>query len=148
MSRLFTIGYERAPIEAFVATLTQAGVTVLVDVRVNPHSRRREYARKHLDATLGEHAIRYESWTALGTPRPAMDAAKGGDRATFERLYREHLQTDTARDALAELAALAARETVCLMCYERDPRVCHRSLITETLRGEYGSVAQDLVAPI
>ncbi|WP_440997984.1 DUF488 domain-containing protein [Arhodomonas sp. SL1] len=147
MSRLFTIGYERASLENFVATLEHAGVSVLVDVRLSPHSRRREFALKHLAATMDEHGIRYESWPELGTPRPAQDAAKAGDMATFERLYQQRLETDAARQALAELVDLVRDETPCLLCYERDPSRCHRRLITEALRRRAGVLAQDLVLP-
>ncbi|WP_018717983.1 DUF488 family protein [Arhodomonas aquaeolei] len=147
MSRLFTIGYERASLAAFIDTLAHAGVNVLVDVRLSPHSRRRVFALKHLDAGMAEHGIRYLSRPELGTPRPAQAAAKVGDMATFERLYREHLDTAAARQALAELSSLVRSEVACIMCYERDPNRCHRRLIAEMLRWRDGILAQDLLPP-
>ncbi|MCS4505509.1 DUF488 domain-containing protein [Arhodomonas aquaeolei] len=147
MSRLFTIGYERASLAAFTDTLTHARVSVLVDVRLSPHSRRREFALKHLGAGMAERGIRYLSRPDLGTPPPAQAAAKAGDMATFERLYREHLDTAVARDALAELAGLVEGEVACVMCYERDPKRCHRRLIAETLRRRDGILSQDLLPP-
>lgn len=67
--RICTIGYERAAFADFAEALVGAGVTSVIDVRAAPHSRRREFAFKHLGPELAEYGIRYESWPELGTPR-------------------------------------------------------------------------------
>lgn len=141
---LFTIGYERASFDAFATTLADAGVCVLVDVRAQPHSRRREFAFKHLGPALDAHGIRYESWPELGTPAAGREAAKRGELETFARIFEAQLATPEARDALERLCALSRRERVCLMCYERDPRRCHRSIVAERVTAMSGDDVQHL----
>lgn len=145
---MFTIGYERSSFDAFAETLVSAGVEVLVDVRAQPHSRRREFAFKHLGPGLAEYGIRYESWPVLGTPEAGREATKQGDFETFHRVFEAHLGTDEVRAALDRLAALARDESVCLMCYEREPERCHRLLIGERLQVEAGVEVRDLFPPV
>ncbi|MEX2297983.1 MAG: DUF488 domain-containing protein [Dongiaceae bacterium] len=137
-SPVATIGYERAKLADFLRTLRAVGVTILFDIRANAWSRRSEFAAKRLDAALAEAGIAYRHLPALGSPDPAREAAKAGDAAGFERHYRAQLDTEAARDGLAIVADAAARGPVCLMCYERDPRDCHRLITADALRALTG----------
>ena len=143
---LFTIGYERSSFAAVAGVLRKAGITRLVDVRAQPHSRRREFAYKHLGPALAEYGIGYESWPVLGAPETAREAAKEGDTATFNRLYGAHLDTGPAQRALNDLIELARAESPCMMCYERDPRHCHRLLVGERVQAMSDVEVQDLFA--
>lgn len=145
---MFTIGYERASFAAVASMLAEAGVGVLVDVRAQPHSRRREFAFKHLGPGLAGYGIRYESWPVLGTPDAGREAAKRGDFETFHRVFETHLATDEVRAALEQLVVLCRDESVCLMCYEREPTRCHRLLIGERLTREHGVEVRDLFPPV
>lgn len=141
---LFTIGYEKSGFPAVAGALREAGVTRLIDVRAQPHSRRREFAYKHLGPALAEYGIGYESWPVLGAPETARVAAKDGDAATFNRLYEAHLDAQLAQRALTDLIGLARTESPCLMCYERDPRQCHRLLVGERVQAMSNVAVQDL----
>ncbi|GAA5533599.1 DUF488 domain-containing protein [Deinococcus aluminii] len=130
---LLTIGYEGADLDAFLETLEQHGVTLLVDTRERAQSRRRGYSKTALGAALKERGIGYLHLRALGTP-PSLrkDYRLSHDFALLERGYHAHLATQG--DALEELGALAARERACLLCYEANPAECHRSLIAQRLQ--------------
>jgi uncharacterized protein (DUF488 family) len=132
-SPIATIGYERAKLDDFLRTLQEAEIGILFDIRANAWSRRSEFAAKRLEAALAEAGIAYRHLPSLGSPDPARDAAKAGDAAGFERHYRAQLATEAARDGLAIVADAAARGPVCLMCYERDPRDCHRRMTADAL---------------
>lgn len=147
MARVFTIGYERTTFEDFARTLVEAGVSVVIDVRARPHSRRREFAYKHLGPGLAEYGIRYESWPALGTPAAGREAAKRGDMETFARVFETQLAATEARDALVALGELAEQEVPCLLCYERDPAQCHRTLVGARLQEQAGVEIRDLLPP-
>ncbi len=131
--KLATIGYEKARREDFIATLAEAGVEVVVDVRAVPRSRRREFGREPLSAALAQAGLGYVHLPGLGTPKAGRDAARGGDRAAFERIMAAHLDGAEARADLERLAAIAAESTACLMCLEADAARCHRSLVAERL---------------
>lgn len=141
---LFTIGYERSSFAGFAQTLVGAGVSVLIDVRAQPHSRRREFALKHLGPGLAGYGIRYESWPVLGTPAAGREAAKRGDLETFSRIFEEHLATPEVRAVFERLLLLSQSERVCLMCYEREPQRCHRMLICERLKAGADIEVRDL----
>ncbi len=145
MRSLYTIGYERASRSAVIDELRAGGVEVLIDVRLTPHSRRKAFSAKHLGASLPEAGIAYESWPELGAPRVAQEAAKAGDLQRFEQLYREQLATPGGAQALARLTERLAGEAIGLLCYERDPRQCHRRLLAQAVAERCGTSVQDLL---
>src|SRR5690348_13300757 len=133
MRPLYTIGYEGTEISRFVRTLLDAGVEVLADVRAIPLSRKRGFSKKALVEFLSRGGIRYIHFKALGDPKPGREAARAGRMAEFRSVYSRHLETAEAIQALGELARTAETRTTCLMCFERDPSVCHRSMVTARL---------------
>lgn len=114
--------------EALVERLAQAGVSVLVDVRLNPISRRPGFSRKALQATLAEAGIDYRHERELGNPRDNRDAFRRGDGTEGRRRMRAILE-DSAAPALARLVELARTTRVAVMCVERDRSHCHRDVI-------------------
>lgn len=130
---LLTLGYEGADLDAFLGTLARHNVTLLVDTRERAQSRRRGYSKTALGLALGERGIGYLHLRALGTP-PSLrkEYRLSGDFALLERGYNAHLATQG--EALEHLGELAARERVCLLCFEADPGACHRSLIARRLQ--------------
>lgn len=134
--QLMTIGYERASIEDFLATLRTAGVSVVVDIRELPISRKRGFAKTRLSEALDQHGIEYIHLRALGDPKPGREAARNGDFDRFRKIFAAHFRSDAAQTAFAELLEIAKKQSVCLLCYEREPKHCHRSIVAEKVRGE------------
>jgi len=118
---------------AFVATLQAAGVTRVIDVRALPLSRRPGFSKTMLAATLREAGIDYVHLKALGTPKRGRDAAKKGDVATLTAVYDEQLELPEAQAQAAIMLALAAEKPSALLCYERDPCHCHRTLLLQAV---------------
>ncbi len=141
---IFTIGYEGATQAEVIATLERAGVRRVIDVRQLPLSRRPGFSKSSLAASLKEHGIDYVHLRALGTPKPGRDAAKKGDRVTLERVYAGQLELPEAQVAAAQMRALAAEMPSALLCFERDPCVCHRTLLLAA-EGEGAEVVDLLV---
>jgi len=128
---MFTIGYQGASLEGLVETLTAAEISVLVDTREMPTSRRPEFRRKSLDAALAAAGIRYLSLPALGAPRELRAVVSDWDR--FVDGYRDRLAL--VREELEGLVPLIESERVCLLCFEADPLACHRSLLAHEIQG-------------
>ena len=146
MTPFFTIGYEKATSAAVLDSLKQAKVKVLVDVRAVSSSRRPGFSKRQLAAGLDDNGIDYLHLRDLGTPKEGRLAARSGDLATLFKIYEKHLKTPQAREELDELTALVrAGRRVCLLCYERDPHVCHRRRIAELLSERTGARARDLI---
>lgn len=126
---VFTIGYEGATVAEFVAALQEAGVTQVADVRAIAASRRPGFAKSALAANLAEAGIGYRHLRALGTPKEGRDAAKKGDRATLTRVYAGQLELPEAQAQAEVLKAMVAERPTALVCFERDPAMCHRTLL-------------------
>ena len=125
--RIFTIGYEGATVDEVLGALQGAGVEQVADVRAIAASRRPGFAKSSLTANLASVGIGYRHFRDLGTPKPGRDAAKKGDRATLERVYAGQLESPEAQAAAEALKAMAAEQPTALLCFERDPAMCHRS---------------------
>jgi len=134
--RVFTIGYEQTTVPELIAALKAAGVELIADVRALPLSRRPGFSKSSLAAALAEAGIGYEHLKALGTPKEGRDAAKKGDVATLERVYAGQLELPEAQAAAARLLDRMAERPTALLCYERDPRTCHRTLLLAAVAAE------------
>jgi uncharacterized protein (DUF488 family) len=144
MTTVYTIGYEAATMAEFLAALQRAGVARVIDVRALPLSRRPGFSKSSLAASLAEAGIDYVHLKALGTPKRGRDAAKKGDVATLEAVYEEQLELPEAQAEAAIMLGLAAEKPSALLCYERDPKHCHRTLLLDAV-GE-GAEVVDLYA--
>ncbi|MFL0414515.1 DUF488 domain-containing protein [uncultured Sphingomonas sp.] len=129
--KIYTIGYEATTMADFLAALTRAGVKRVIDVRALPLSRRPGFSKSILAATLREAGIDYVHLKALGTPKRGRDAAKKGDVVTLRAVYDDQLALPEAQAAAAQMRALAAELPSALLCYERDPCHCHRTLLLQ-----------------
>lgn len=134
---LFTVGYEGKTVDSFLDLLTGSAVTVLVDVRELPLSRKPGFSKTRLQKILADHGIEYVPMRSLGSPRDLREELReGGDYGTFFAGYREHLGRQDG--PLATLTGLLSEQAVCLMCYEADPARCHRSAIAVELKKANG----------
>jgi uncharacterized protein (DUF488 family) len=135
---LFTIGYEKARLADVIAALKAAGVATLIDVRDRPQSRRPGFSKRQLAAGLEEAGIHYVGLKALGTPPEGREANRKRQWETFWRIVDAKLATAEAEHALAEAAVIAAKTPSCLLCYEADPGICHRSRVADILAAGQG----------
>ena len=126
---IYTIGYEGTTVDSLLAALTAAGVRRVIDVRALPLSRRPGFSKSSLAAALKETGIDYVHLKPLGTPKPGRDAAKKGDVATLTAVYEAQLALPEAQVAAAQMLELADERPSALLCFERDPCHCHRTLL-------------------
>jgi len=131
--RIFTIGYEGATQAELIAALRAAGVLRLADVRAVPLSRRPGFSKNILAAGLREAGIDYVGLKALGTPPEGREAARRGDHDRLARIYAGQLDLPEAIVQAGQLKEMAAERPTALLCFERDPAACHRSLLVEAV---------------
>ena len=127
--RIFTIGYEATTVPEFVAALRDAGVQRVIDVRAVPNSRRPGFSKTPLSNALAEVGIDYVHLRALGTPAEGRAAARAGRHEELERIYAGQLELPEAMVQTAQMIELATEKPSALLCYERDPAHCHRTLL-------------------
>lgn len=156
--RLLTIGVYGFDASSFLATLRGAGVTLLIDVRQRRGVRGAEYAwanSKRLQNALADAGIAYEHrpelapTTELRELQYAADDAAGVGKRDRDELAPEFVQRYTAEvldaaDLDAVAALLSADGPAALLCVERDPEACHRSLVAAALATRGGVAVGDL----
>jgi uncharacterized protein (DUF488 family) len=149
---LTTIGVYGWTVEAFHDALSSAHVGLVVDVRQRRGVRGSEYAwanATRLQAALAAAGIEYRHHkelaptTELRQLQYAEDDRVGvGKRSRVELAlaYRERYLEEILDnvDLEAFVAELPTGAVSALLCVERDPEACHRSLIAERLASEHG----------
>jgi uncharacterized protein (DUF488 family) len=126
--KLFTIGYGGRRAEDFVRLLVEHGVRTVADVRIAPERAflgvfaKGRTAESGIEKLLGDAGIGYASLKELGNPFRDRDDWRAG---YVEMLEREG-EARTRR--LFDLAG-----PVCLLCAEKLPTECHRTLVAEWL---------------
>jgi len=152
-----TIGVYGFARESFLAALGGARVELVLDVRQRRGVRGSEYAwanAKRLEAALAEAGIGYSHLpelaptTELREVQYEEDARRGeGKRSRsvlapeYVRRYEEEI---LAAVDLEPIVGWVGSSKAALLCVERDPEACHRSLIAERLRRELGFAVEDL----
>jgi uncharacterized protein (DUF488 family) len=138
---LATIGYEGRTVKDLLAVLKQAKVERVVDVRQLPLSRKPGFSKSALATFLPAHGIEYVGFPQLGTPPAIRNHYKqNGDFVRLKRDYLIHLGTQGPE--VAALRELAAKGGCALLCFERDPAKCHRSILAEVLASRTGSAVR------
>jgi uncharacterized protein (DUF488 family) len=127
--RIFTIGYESATVAEFLAALKNAGVERVIDVRAVPNSRRPGFSKSLLRNELAEEGIDYVHLRSLGTPADGRAAARAGKTEDLKRIYAGQLELPEAIAQGAQMLELAKEKPSALLCYEREPGGCHRTLL-------------------
>jgi uncharacterized protein (DUF488 family) len=147
--RVFTIGHSTRPFEQVLEMLRANGVTVLVDVRSYPSSRRHPQWGKEAIARALPPDVEYRWIQDLGGRRhtPAgVRSPNGAWRVKAFRDYADYMATDRFRSGFAELLVLAAEAVPAIMCSEAVPWRCHRRLITDALLVA-GVEVSDILSP-
>lgn len=146
MSVIFTVGYEGTDIDRFVRTLKAVGVTQLADVRAVAVSRKAGFSKSKLAARLADEGIEYSHFIALGDPKPGREAARAGDFDLFRTIYGAHISSPIAQESLRNLVDFVQSAPTCLLCFERDPETCHRTIVGHAVTDETGFEVFNLFA--
>jgi uncharacterized protein (DUF488 family) len=127
---LFTIGYASRTVAELIRELRAAGIGLVLDVRDKPISRQSGFSKRALSEALEDAGIHYEHAGFAGNPKTLRDASnsRADALAKFERHLDRHPGiVEELRDRIA-LAGRAGTK-VALLCLERDPATCHRTVL-------------------
>ena len=108
----------------------------MIDVRAVPNSRRPGFSKTSLRNALAEAGIDYVHLRVLGTPADGRAAARAERHVDLERIYAGQLELPEAIAQGAQMLALAAEKPSALLCYERQPEHCHRTLLIDALAAD------------
>jgi uncharacterized protein (DUF488 family) len=123
---IYTIGHSKHPIDRFIALLQRHGINALADVRSTPFSRfNPQFNRNTLQATLAEAGIEY---VFLGEEL----GARSKDPACYEGgqvSYAKLAATPLFQRGIARLETGMTNHKVAIMCAEKEPLDCHRTIL-------------------
>ena len=132
---LFTIGHSNHPIEAFIRLLQGHGVTAVGDVRSHPYSRYApQYSRDPLKVALAQKGIAYVFLgKELGARSKDPGCYKEG-KVQYDRLARQ----PQFAEGISRVTEGMKQYCIALMCAEKDPLECHRTLLVARKLHEAG----------
>jgi uncharacterized protein (DUF488 family) len=124
---LYTIGHSNHPIDRFIALLQQHGIDAVADVRSTPYSRfNPQFRKERLQAALADAGVRY---VFLGDEL----GARSKDPACYDESgrvsYVRLAATDLFRRGIERLLTGMQKHRIALMCAEREPLDCHRTIL-------------------
>jgi len=123
---VYTIGHSLHSFKEFVVLLKQHGVTALCDVRSKPYSRMNpQFNRENLKPALREHGIAYVFLGRELGARSEDPSCYVHGKVQYDRLARSPLfqnGLDRVRDGMKDFR-------LALMCAEKDPLACHRTIL-------------------
>lgn len=158
MPTITTIGVYGFTAATFIERLREAHISVLVNVRQRRGVRGPDYAwvnSLRLQAALSQAQIDYyhrrelAPTTELRQLQYAEDHRQGVGKRTRRELATDYTRRYTSEvlnhaDLAPIVAALPATGLAALLCVERDPEACHRSLIARRLADQFGVTVEHL----
>lgn len=126
MPAVFSIGHSNHSLDDFLALIAGAGVEMIADIRTTPYSRRQpQFDKPALARRLAEAGIAYLFLGRELGGRPSDPVLYTDGAADFERMA----ETGIFRYGIAQIKSEAEWLRLCLMCAEKDPLDCHRTLL-------------------
>lgn len=136
--KVYTAGYESRSIDAFLDMLVKAGVTRLIDVRMNPIARRFGFHKSTLRRLCGNLGIEYWHVPELGISSEKRRSLETADdyTALFDSYEETTLREQPHSISLVE--SLIAERASVLVCMEADHTCCHRYRLAKDISKRTG----------
>jgi uncharacterized protein (DUF488 family) len=126
MNTIFTIGHSNHAWEDFLNLLQTHGVSALADVRSQPFSRRfPQFSKANLQASLAAADIAYVFLGRELGARCEDRSCYANGQVDFERVAR----TEAFQRGLNRVREGAERFAIAMMCAEKEPLDCHRTIL-------------------
>ena len=132
-STLFTIGYESKSIEQYLNQLIRNNISLLIDIRRNPLSKKYGFSKNQLKNYCDAVGIKYYHFPELG-----IDSALRQELTDFES-YTELFETykknlNSKMKELNQVYDLIKKfKRAALTCFEKDHSFCHRSILANQI---------------
>jgi uncharacterized protein (DUF488 family) len=142
-AHVYTLGHSNHPIEKFLQLLTGHAITAVADVRSRPFSRRYpHFNQQRLSATLAQHGIAYVWVGAELGARSNDESCYEGGQVQYQRLAA----TPLFKQGIDRVLDGAQRFRVALLCAEKEPLDCHRTLLVSRALEKRGAAISHILA--
>jgi uncharacterized protein (DUF488 family) len=123
---IFTIGHSNLDISDFINLLLANKIELVVDVRSAPYSKQYpHFNRNPLEVSLTKNSIKYIFLgdSVGGRSNNVNDYSKG------RVMYKKIAQKEDYISSINLIISLSSEHKTALMCSEKDPLECHRTLL-------------------
>ena len=134
MNEIFLTGYQNSSLKKFIKKLKDNGITIVVDIRELPLSRKKGFSKTQLINILKRSGMGYEHIAKLGSPRLIRHELRkeDGDYITFFNKYRTYVRG--RHFEIQKIIDMAKTEVICIMCFEEDCELCHRTIVADEIQ--------------
>lgn len=140
---VYTVGHSTQPVDLFVGLLKKHRVTAVADVRSAPFSRYNpQFNRDMLAAELASQSIHYVFLGRELGARSEDSSCYIDGRVQYDRLAR----TDLFRTGIDRVVRGMAHHCIALMCAEKEPLECHRTILVARALAERGIAIRHILA--
>lgn len=133
---LYTVGHSNRTLPALMELLRAAAIQTVVDVRARPGSARLpQFHGEALRAGVEQAGMAYH-WAGRQLGGRRSSRPKSVHVALHDeglRGYADFMDTEEFQRGAAQLMRLSAKNPTAILCAERLPEHCHRSLISDYL---------------
>lgn len=137
LTQVHAIGYEGVSIDRFLRRLQENEIKMIIDVRANPISRKPGFSKTALKARLKQIDVKYEHFPQLGIP--SYIRKQYDDIYELLDYYEEEILTLPSTFELArKVADICHMYNSALLCFEEDPKQCHRSRLAKYIADNFG----------
>lgn len=138
---IFSIGHSTQPLDRFIALLKQHKIGVVADVRSSPFSRfNPQFNRESISEALRSAGIKYAFFGKELGARADDPSCYVNGRVQYSRLASRK----EFRDAIARLLKGAVDHRIALMCAEKEPLDCHRTILVSQELSKAGCEVQHI----
>jgi uncharacterized protein (DUF488 family) len=133
-SALMTIGYEGFSLESYLRQLICNDIHVLVDVRKNAFSMKYGFSKGILSKACLGVGIEYVHVPQLGIESHLRQTLN--TQADYDVLFNDYEKTTLLENRnylLYVREIINSKKRVCLTCFEKDPKQCHRTRVANAL---------------
>ena len=138
---VFTIGHSTKAIADFLGVLQKHSIDAVADVRSAPYSRHNpQFNREALQSALKEAKMKYVFLGKELGARSDEDCCYVNDKVSYSRLA----QSDLFQSGIARVLEGASKHRVALMCAEKDPLDCHRTILVARELLKHGALVSHI----
>lgn len=136
---IYTIGHSNHPWEFFIMLLQQYRIQTLVDIRYLPYSGYcPQYNQNFLESQFKNYQIAYQHLPQLGGKKESglIDSPNTFWQQKWFRYYADHMLSEEFQQSISKLIQLSQKQKIAIMCAEKKPEECHRSLTSDFLTAQ------------
>ncbi|MEO1607021.1 MAG: DUF488 domain-containing protein [Pseudomonadota bacterium] len=139
---IYTIGHSTQPVERFLALLARHRVEAVADVRSSPYSKHApQFCKEELSVSLKDADVAYVFLGKELGARTNDASCYVNNVVSYEKLAR----TSLFRSGIQRVEEGCKRFRIALMCSERDPTECHRTILVSKILNERGAQIQHIL---